>query len=213
MFFLINYEWTNPFLDWAMAVASSFEAWLPLLAAAVLFAWWRGGFRWRAFLVCAAAVFLVNDGVLTQLLKDTVRRPRPYEIVHGVRVVDLQRTEPAVLGVFKPALVKPSQLNHFPPAGRSYPSGHVANNFVLAVLLAVFFPPWGALYFVAACIVSYSRVYVGAHWPSDVAGSAAQGAGVALLIVSALEVVWRRYGARLLPTVRARHASLLGWPA
>lgn len=52
-------------------------------------------------------------------------------------------------------------------------SSHSANFFALATFLSVVFrgqPKWFAiLFFVAAFLVAYSRVYLGVHYPADVA--------------------------------------------
>ncbi len=192
-----------------MAIASSIDLWLPFAVVAGLVLAVFGGFRGRAFLICTTIVFLVNDAFLTQTLKGLVGRPRPYEALVGVRLVDLQPVTPRLLAVVLPVEVRRSGVNLDAPRMRSYPSGHAANNFALAVLLCAFFPRWGRWYFLMALLVSYSRVYVGAHWPSDVLGSALQGAGVALIILAVAEWLWRRVGAQLLPGIYVHYQSLL----
>ncbi len=195
-----------------MAVMSSISVWMPVLILGAVTMAIFGGFKARAFLVCTALVLLVNDGIVTQILKDLVGRPRPFEELAGVRMVDLQQTTPALLGVLKPPVVKESRFSHTPPHGRSYPSGHIANNFAVAVLLTVFFPPWGVLYFLIALVVSYSRVYVGAHWPGDAIGSAAQGAAIAMLGIAACEWGWRKWAMVSRLPVHDNHPSLLPEP-
>ncbi len=209
LLFLINHEWTSPGLDWFMAAVSSIGALAPLLVVAGVAVLVFGGFRGRAFLGCAAVVFLINDGLVTQIMKDAIGRPRPYEALRGVRVVDLKSTKPRLLGLFQPAVVDESRFPLSPPRGRSYPSGHISNNFAMAVLLSVFYPPWGVLYFGVAALVSYSRIYVGAHWPSDTIGSAAQGAGIALLGIALCELMWRRLGHRWLAGLHSKYPTLL----
>ena len=49
------------------------------------------------------------------------------------------------------------------------------NLFAAATVVALFFRGWGLFVYVIAFGVAYSRVYVGAHWPSDIPPSAALG--------------------------------------
>ena len=54
LFYLINLQWTAPWLDWVMAIASSASLWLPLLIALVVAIAIWGGFTGRAMVACAA---------------------------------------------------------------------------------------------------------------------------------------------------------------
>jgi undecaprenyl-diphosphatase len=52
---------------------------------------------------------------------------------------------------------------------------------------------WAALLTVEACLVAYSRMYVGVHYPSDIVGGVLLGVGCALIIYSYPKVVDRVY--------------------
>jgi membrane-associated phospholipid phosphatase len=98
---------------------------------------------------------------IAQGAKQLFKRPRPYDAGE----IDL--------------LVRP-------PAGTSYPSGHPAVAAAIAGVVAPEVRP-----FVRAPLerlprfVGFSRVYVGAHYPSDVAGG--------VMIGKAVAELWRRF--------------------
>jgi undecaprenyl-diphosphatase len=72
--------------------------------------------------------------------------------------------------------------------GQSMPSSHAATSFAGAVVLTYLLPRAAPFVFLLAVAISFSRIYVGVHYPSDVLAGAALGAAVAfvaLLLVRA----------------------------
>ena len=198
LFFLINRQWTSPALDRIMAAASSLDLWLPFLVLLFLLVAWRGGRRARLLLLALGLMLAVGDGLVAGPLKHLIHRPRPWQAAAGVRQVDLARhARPRLLALFRPLEVSlsptppPGGLSD-PNGGRSFPSSHVVNNFCAAVVLTLFYRRWGWLYFLPASLVAYSRVYVGAHWPSDVFVSVWLAVGLALLSMAALQWAVRK---------------------
>ena len=210
LLFLINREWTGPVLDRFMALMSSLPAWMPLLVIAGALALWRGGFRARAFVLTAGLIVGINDGLVAKTMKGAVDRPRPHQVLDGVRVVDLAKATPRLLALAKPATVKLSEAadDLEKIEGRSFPSSHTMNMISAALVAACFYRRFGWLAFGPALLVSYSRVYVGAHWPSDVVTSIFLGLGATLLLLALCEMLWRRQAARFFPQLHAAHPSL-----
>ena len=144
---------------------------IPVSTAAVLIL--LAFMRWRA----AAFVLVATAGASAFVggLKEVIHRPRPVSIYDG--------------------------LAHY-----SFPSGHAAMSAVLygflAFLLAYGAPPaWRRIIAFAALslivLISFSRVYLGAHWLSDVLA----GLAFAAAWVAGLAIVYLRSSPRPMPLV------------
>ncbi|MGH8045619.1 MAG: phosphatase PAP2 family protein [Chthoniobacterales bacterium] len=209
LFSLINGHWTHPALDLPMAALSSWAFWWPFVALAGALLFIFGGFRGRAAVACAALAVGMTDGVVVDAIKKAVGRPRPNQVLENVRMLDLQKATPRLLAVAMPPKIEYSRPSLKPVRGISFPSGHASNNFAVAVVIAVFYRRWGWLYFIPATLISYSRIYVGSHYPSDIIVAMILGAGVACLVLAACEWLWRRFAGRIVPKLFAAHPSLI----
>jgi membrane-associated phospholipid phosphatase len=102
---------------------------------------------------------LITSTAITLGLKYSVNRPRPF-----VTYTDIFQKD-AHIGPY------------------SFPSGHTSSAFALATSVSLCYPKW---YVIApavlwACTVGYSRMYLGVHYPTDVAIGAIIGSASALL--------------------------------
>lgn len=210
IFHLINQQWTNPALDLFMAVMSDSEIWKPLLILVVLLALIFGRFKARACLLCLLFTLLIAEQV-TGFLKTAVDRRRPKQ-VETVRMVELARVKPAFLKMFHKPTIRFSDESdrNLSRSGPSFPSGHATDNTVIAMCLTLFYPRRGWLYWIVTAAIAYSRIYLGAHWPSDVLATFFLAAGETLLILGLLELFWRWAAPRWLPAIYENHSSLLG---
>ncbi len=67
---------------------------------------------------------------------------------------------------------------------KSFPSGHAAESFATATSLTLVCPKWYVIVpaYGWATLVSYSRLYLGVHYPTDILGGAIVGGGSAWLM-------------------------------
>ena len=102
-----------------------------------------------------APVLWLTTATVEFPLKAIFRRKRPYA----------QIAEAIVVGA--------------PAQRHSFPSGHAASAFGGAWLLGTYYPRLRPLFYCIALIVAFCRVYVGAHYPSDVVAGAISGVTLA----------------------------------
>jgi len=194
LLYLINQTWSAVWLDPVMARVSDFNSWRWPLAAAVILTLIFGGFRGRLLLAMMALCLLIGDAGIDWGFKRVINRPRPLETEPNLRVVTVHQITPSV-----PRVVA---------RGRSFTSGHACNNVALAMVgcaifgwRAWFLWPW-------ALLVSYSRVYCAAHYPSDILGSWIVAIVYSYFILKGAEWAWRWWAPGRWPEVFARHPRL-----
>ena len=71
------------------------------------------------------------------------------------------------------------------PHSHSFPSGHTATSFAGATALSLLYPRGTPAFFLLAAAIAYSRIYVGVHFPLDLAGGIVIGVATALLLLAA----------------------------
>ena len=208
LFHLINQHWTSSFLDLFMASMSDSEIWKPLFIGVALFAAIFGGFKGRVFILCIFLALVVTNQLTVNPLKRLIDRRRPKQ-VDTVRMVELRKAHPAFMKMFERPRVRYSDDSDRDKSGPSFPSGHTNNNTVIALCCTIFWRRWGALYWLVAASVGYSRIYLAAHWPSDVIATLFMAAGETLIVLGLLELAWRYLGRKWATEIFARHPRLV----
>jgi undecaprenyl-diphosphatase len=165
LYLLIHSRFRAALLDmpmiWLTKAGTKGVLWFGLAAGMLVDGSTRG--RWVAILSIGA--LLLAEGLINFVLKPAVRRQRPYE-------------HPGLAALLVGA-----------PGPHSWPSAHAGSSIAAAAVLAVAYPLWGIIFVLTALLIGYSRVYVGVHYPFDVAAGILVGivaAAIVLVIASIL---------------------------
>jgi undecaprenyl-diphosphatase len=140
-------------------------------------------YKWRTLmvLVLAALMILVSDQ-LSNLAKDTFQRLRPSH-------------EPGLMVHL---------VNAYKGGEYGFYSGHATNNFSIAVFLIVLtgkrFKWFWMIALSYALIISYTRIYLGVHFPGDIIAGAVMG--------SLIGYFFGRLGAYLLSLRQKKNISI-----
>jgi len=204
LFRLVNEKLANPIFDVVMPFASGNVFFAPLLVATGILLVWKGRVRGLVCVLMLALVLPLGDGWICRSIKHAVARPRPFLTLTAVRRPGGQNDPMA-----RPP-PSAAQPNGKPASGSgSMPSAHAANWFAATLIAFIYYRRSLRFMLPMAVLVSFSRIYNGVHYPSDVLAGAALGAGYAAAAVWSLDALWRWSGRKWFPSRWARLPSLL----
>lgn len=170
VFKVINQVWTNGLFNKVMPWVTDWRnTWWVFVILAVI---WILAQRMKAVKVilgCALAVAL-SDSINHRVLKPLIKRDRPE----------------VALGAAQVRLLVPSSHNY------GFPSNHASNSFAVATYISFIQPALAIVVYPLAWLISYSRIYVGVHFPFDVIAGALFGviyAVIARRIIVAIAVM------------------------
>jgi undecaprenyl-diphosphatase len=165
-------SWHNPFLDEFMWAVSGKLIWLPMYIVLIMMYWNKFNTRMTLFFVLAALVVVgLSDLISSQLIKEYVMRYRPSHnavLSEQLHFYQLRPDDYYKGGMF------------------GFVSSHAANFFGLCTFVSlVLKKQYQRISFVLisiALLVSFSRIYLGVHYLTDILGGAALGILVAVIV-------------------------------
>ncbi len=164
LFTVINSGTANPVFDVFMPFLRIAYVWAPLYLFIFVFViqnYKIKGLWWVVFFLVTVAM---ADMVGTNVFKYNIERTRPCN---------------------NPELLPHLRLLVICPSGWGFTSNHAANHFGMATFIFLtfrhIFKKWTLIAFLWAGAICYAQVYVGVHYPGDVAAGAALGISFALL--------------------------------
>lgn len=175
LFHFVNQTLRHPWLDRVMPFFNGNVLFLPAVLIIAALVIWKGGRRARICLLLVVLTLAIGDGCIVSFLKAIIKRPRPYLVIPEMHLL----------------------VGKGGPFG--FPSAHAANWFSVATVLFFFYRRSCCYMLPLAVLVSYSRIYVGVHYPSDVLGGALIGMICVSCIVFMADALWKTLAKRSFP--------------
>lgn len=150
LLYYVNRVWTHPWLDIFFPAITDLhkQFWFQLIIIPLMLGLFVWKYQVKGFFVflCLILAMSSSDLIGNKVFKKNFQRLRPGEALSETVIV------------------------RSPYGGYSFVSNHATNMFCLAKFTASMVPQVRLPFFIAANLVSYSRVYNGVHYPSDVFG-------------------------------------------
>lgn len=161
----------NPTMDIIMWYVSWTATWIPLFVFFCWYAWKKKGVRFMTVVIISCAICVaLTDLISVYAFKETVQRYRPthnLEIGHLVQTVNKPNGEEYRGGLY------------------GFVSSHAANFGGITFLIFLYFrsySKWWYLLFLWLILISYSRIYLGVHYPADLIAGAILGVSIGYFV-------------------------------
>ena len=166
LMYFLNVTLHNPFFNWYMPLFHNGDNWrIPLIIMWVLLMIF-GGKRGRWAGLGGALILALSDPISSHVIKPLVGRIRPCNVLGG-------------LWLYRDGawLLTPEVITKVYKGSLSFTSSHAANTFGQAIYWSLLYPKTRWFWWIMAFSIGYSRIYDGVHYPFDVLGGWAVGAG------------------------------------
>lgn len=144
--------WNSPFFDSVMLTLTETFVWTPLYAILIFLVIKIYGKSSIWILLGATLTIVLCDQITTGFMKPFFARLRPSH-------------EPALDGLIH-------LVNNYRGGLYGFASSHAANTFGVAIFVWLSLKKcyrWISVVFVWALVMTYTRIYLGVHYPSDIA--------------------------------------------
>ena len=173
-FFIFLNGINSPFWDNVMYWISGTKSWIPFYLILIIVIVYKQRKRAIITLIFIGLVIFLSDQISVHFFKDVFQRLRPCHTPELQDIVHLVKNK----------------------CGGKYGfvSSHAANTFALAGFLSFLFRyrPFIIFIILWASIVSYSRIYLGVHFPLDVICGAILGFVIGFLVYKTYQIADRR---------------------
>lgn len=176
MFFAINGAHSN-FLDGMMWLFSGFPLWIFPLAVFIFILVHKVDRRqWIPVLLAIILVFVLCDQFSSHLIKPLFQRERP---THYPEIMEHVRT-----------------LYGYRGGRYGFISGHATNSFGFALFTSLLLRnKFYTIFIIAvAFVISYSRIYLGVHFISDVVSGIAAGISIGYIVYKLYSLIGNKTG-------------------
>lgn len=181
VFRLLNTKAATPVLDVLMPIITDFRRSRIVLLLVWVFLVLFGGNRGRWVALTLIPLVAATDQLSASVLKPLVARSRPVEVLGSVHFW------------YGPEgwMTTPAEVIRSYKSSMSFPSSHATNITGAMLFLGLAFRKFLWPLIIVAVVVSYSRVYIGVHWTSDVLVGMAIGALLGWLAWFAFKKLYR----------------------
>jgi len=169
LFYFFNVKLQNGIFDFLMPILTNLDYWRIPLGMMVVLLLIFGKKRGRIAVLLLVVGIALSDQLCNNVLKPLIQRIRPCNVLEEIHL-----------------LVNCTRAY-------SFPSSHAMNIFTGCILFSYSYPKSKVILLIIAVLVSYSRIYVGVHYPFDVLAGVILGIFCAFIIITLFKFLSKNF--------------------